>query len=76
MEILNDPQLKIAPREIQDQLKQAVQAFNALPVKEGRLPAVGVVGEIYVRLIPLVEETWCPGCSSRELKCRRSRDRP
>jgi predicted nucleotide-binding protein (sugar kinase/HSP70/actin superfamily) len=52
MERLKDPHLRIAPRQIQNLLKQAVQAFNALPVHEGKRPAVGVVGEIYVKLNP------------------------
>jgi len=52
MEVLNDPHLKIRPGDIQALLKQAVQSFNALPVKTGSFPAVGIVGEIYVKLNP------------------------
>jgi predicted CoA-substrate-specific enzyme activase len=52
MERLADPALRIAPRELHACLDQAIQGFNALPVRAGSLPAVGVVGEIYVKLNP------------------------
>jgi predicted nucleotide-binding protein (sugar kinase/HSP70/actin superfamily) len=49
---VQDPHLKINPGEMQALLKQAVQRFNALPARDGTLPAVGIVGEIYVKLNP------------------------
>ncbi len=52
MDALKDPHLKIRPGDIQALLKQAVQSFNTLPVKTGSFPAVGIVGEIYVKLNP------------------------
>jgi len=52
IDALKDQHLKINPGSLQDLLKQAVQRFNALPAREGTLPAVGIVGEIYVKLNP------------------------
>ena len=52
MDALKDTALKIRPAEIQALLKRAVQSFNGLPAREGDYPAVGVVGEIYVKLNP------------------------
>lgn len=50
MDVLKDRSLRIAPGDLQTLLKQAVQRFNSLTVREGSLPSVGVVGEIYVKL--------------------------
>lgn len=52
MDLLKDSHLRLVPGEIQGVLKQAVKAFNALPLREGVFPKVGVVGEIYVKLNP------------------------
>ncbi|RPJ37291.1 MAG: hypothetical protein EHM21_18205, partial [Chloroflexi bacterium] len=50
MDALKDMNLKIRPGDLQSMLKQAVRAFNAVPVRESSYPAVGIVGEIYVKL--------------------------
>ena len=50
MNALKDPKIKIRPANLQALLKEAVQAFNALPTRPGTYPAVGIVGEIYVKL--------------------------
>jgi predicted CoA-substrate-specific enzyme activase len=52
MDALNDPNLRITPGDLQALLKQAVQRFNALPARDETYPAVGIVGEIYVKLNP------------------------
>ncbi len=52
MDALYDPKLKITPKDLQNKLKEAVQRFNALPTRDGHYPAVGIVGEIYVKLNP------------------------
>jgi predicted nucleotide-binding protein (sugar kinase/HSP70/actin superfamily) len=52
MDALKDPHLKIRPGDLQALLKQAVQSFNSIPVRGGSYPAVGIVGEIYVKLNP------------------------
>jgi len=52
MDLLKDKHLRLVPGEIQAVLKQAVKSFNALPLREGVFPRVGIVGEIYVKLNP------------------------
>ncbi len=48
-----------ARRDPSDSVRRAVEAFKAIPVKPGRRPRVGVVGEIYLRSNHFLNEDLC-----------------
>jgi predicted nucleotide-binding protein (sugar kinase/HSP70/actin superfamily) len=49
---VGDPSVAMTPSNLRRLLREAVADYNALPVREGSLPVVGVVGEIYAKMNP------------------------